>query len=93
MTDAQRDVLLALNYVQMRATDAPEEDGYTAREVSNFTRRSVRSTAVILSQMRDFGWVQSLHSYSLIGWVLMAKGVQALERDRAVAPLDAEARP
>lgn len=85
MTDNQKDVLLALNLKQMQRGDWMEEgDSIWTEEVARVCGRSNRSTATILSQVRDFGWVYSTHSET-VGWVLTAKGVAALERDREKA--------
>lgn len=82
MTDAQRDVLLALNLRQMQASDHWEPgDGVWTSEVAAVSGRSNRSAAVVLSQMRDFGWVQSEHGSDVIAWRLARRGVEALERD------------
>ena len=89
MTDAQREVLLGLNLRAMQMADSPaaNETGVFTREVAEACGRSTRSTAVVLSQMRDFGWVQSLHGSDIIGWVLTARGVAALEKVRSSAVL------
>lgn len=92
MTSNQRAVLLALNLRQMQMCDSPtvSETGVFTAEVAEAAPRSVRSTAVVLSAMRDFGWVQSCHGSEMCGWLLTARGVKALERDRAehVTPTD-----
>jgi hypothetical protein len=82
MTEAQASVLLALNVIQMQRCDGPVEDAPWASEIAEFCGRSTRSAAVILSQMRDFGWVESLHFTETIAWRLTGKGVSALERNR-----------
>lgn len=83
MTDKQIDVLLALNLRQMQMDDSPElsEHGVPTNEIANVAGLSNRSAAVVLSAMRDFGWVTSRHTEK-IGWLLHAKGVAALERNR-----------
>lgn len=83
MTANQRDVLLALNLRQMQMADGLElcETGVYTDEVAKAACRSNRSTAVVLSQMRDFGWVASCHGSERIGWLLQSKGVSALERE------------
>jgi hypothetical protein len=85
MTTKQRVTLLALNLRQMQMTDEPtlHEVGVFTSEVAVPARLSNRSAAVVLSQMRDFGWVQSRHGSESVGWLLTAKGVAALERDNA----------
>lgn len=84
MTDNQLDVLLALNLRQMQGEDSFTETGVFTPEVARTCGRSNRSTATILSHMRDFGWVGSIHSDSEgVGWRLLAGGVAALERNRA----------
>lgn len=82
MTEAQCEVLLALNLLQMQRADGPAEDAPWSEEVARICGRSTRSAAVVLSQMRDFGWVQSVHYTETLGWVLTTKGVEALERNR-----------
>lgn len=85
MTANQKDVLLALNLKQMQRADFWEEgDSIWTEDVARAAGRSNRSTATILSQVRDFGWVYSTHN-EVVGWVLTAKGVAALERDREAA--------
>lgn len=85
MTANQKEVLLALNLKQMQRADIFDPmDGVWTEEVARAAGRSNRSTATILSQVRDFGWVYSTHN-DCVGWVLTDKGVAALERDRAVA--------
>lgn len=83
MTDNQRDVLLALNLRQMQMCDSPtvSETGVFTAEVAEAARRSTRSAAVVLSAMRDFGWVRSYHGEPC-GWFLTGRGVKALEADR-----------
>jgi hypothetical protein len=84
MTSAQLQVLLALNLVQMRMADNTEsaETGAWTSEIAHACARSNRSTATVLSQMRDFRWVASCHGNDGIGWVLTERGVAALERER-----------
>jgi hypothetical protein len=82
VTDAQHQVLLALNLRQMQCVDLDDGDGVWTSEVAAVCGKSNRSAAVVLSQMRDFGWVQSTHGYEAVGWILTARGVAALERER-----------
>lgn len=83
-TSAQHEVLVALNLRQMQGADSSEigETGVMTGEVASACGRSKRSTAVILSQMRDFGWVASTHDADFIGWWLLEKGVAVLEATR-----------
>lgn len=87
MTDAQHDVLLALNLRQMQGADVMEEgDGVWTNEIASVCGRSNRSAGVVLSQMRDFGWVQSTHYDGReMAWLLTGRGVAALERERLSA--------
>jgi hypothetical protein len=81
MTDNQRAVLLALNLRQMQRDDTSEESGGVwTHQIAQVSGRPVRSVAVVLGQMRDFGWVASTHGRH-IGWLLTARGVAALDRD------------
>lgn len=82
MTANQKAVLLALNLKQMQRADFSNEGGVWTEEVASVCGRSNRSVATILSQMRDFGWVQSIHNSEAIGWCLVRKGVDALEANR-----------
>lgn len=86
MTDKQRDVLLALNLIQMQAADAPEEDGYSTGEIAGRCRLPIRATAALLSQMRVLQWVRSFPGLDRVGWELTGRGVEALERDAGRIP-------
>lgn len=84
MTDARHEVLLALNLKQMQRADIDvESDGVWTAEVARACGRSTRSTAAVLSQVREFGWVSSTRG-DVVGWVLTARGVAALEANRSM---------
>lgn len=82
MTDAQREVLLALNLRAMQMDNLIAETGVFTSEVARAAGRSNRSTAAILSMVRDYRWVRSCHGSDKIGWMLTVKGVAALEATR-----------
>lgn len=84
MTPTQRDVLLALNLRQMQMGDVGEWAGIFTSEVAAACGRTTRSVAVVLSQMREWRWVRSVHTSDKMGWELTEKGVKALEATRGV---------
>lgn len=94
MTEGQRDVLLALNLVQMQNADGGEvaETGVYTEEIAAVCGRSKRSTAALLSSAMCRGWVEATHGWEWTGWTLLTAGVDALEATREPMPSDMGAR-
>lgn len=90
MTGGQREVLLALNLVQMQNADGGEvaETGVYTEEIAALCGRSKRSTATLLSSAMSRGWVGATHGWTWTGWTLLGAGVDALEATREPAPSD-----
>lgn len=88
MTDAQHEVLLALNLRQMQMADGSllHETGVFTSEVATICGRSRRSTAAALSAAARLGWVASRSGDMETGWILLRPGVLALEAERGVRP-------